>query len=60
MYAERTVTDEEYEEKISNLLYVVEELKERNECLLMEINDILIPEIVELRNLKEYYKGILF
>ena len=45
----KTISDEVYEEGISNLLHIIDELKERVSYLNMEINDELLPEISELK-----------
>ena len=45
----KTISDEVYEEGISNLLHIIDELKERVSYLNMEINEELLPEISELK-----------
>ena len=45
----KTISDEVYEEGISNLLHIIDKLKERVSYLNMEINEELLPEISELK-----------
>lgn len=49
----KTISDEEYESRISNLLYQIEELNDKVVYLKCEINDNLIPEIKELKEENE-------